>query len=339
MLDHPVMNELQRLLETFSGLDELTNQSSTDAALRASECFNEFSEGFSRACDQCNGTGQPQSFQLCEAVQQRLLPILLQSRVGRHAFNKPLGYAGDYSLIQHLYDAQPEGIAELGTIADHCLLHTSASKAVRNRRNVMKPYILQALSSDERERSSILSLACGPAAEVFDVLLDQKLQDRFEFHLVDIDPRALNFVREKADVSGIASSLHLHRQDINRFVVGGVDRSGLPPIDLVYSIGLIDYFEDRHVIRLMNFAHDHLKPGGRLVLGNFHPRNPTRALLDHVLDWKLIHRDEAQMNEICKSSVFGRPFDSIEFEPEGVNLFATVEKKTGGSASRMSDAV
>jgi len=45
------------------------------------------------------------------------------------------------------------------------------------------------------------------------------------------------------------------------------------------------------------------------------------------------------MDEIYQSSGFGRLFDSIEFEPEGVNLFATVEKKHGGSASRTSDAV
>jgi len=62
-------------------------------------------------------------------------------------------------------------------------------------------------------------------------------------------------------------------------------------------------------------------------------------MLDNVLDWKLIHRHLDQMDEIYQSSGFGRLFDSIEFEPEGVNLFATVEKKTGGSASRMSDAV
>ena len=90
----------------------------------------------------------------------------------------------------------------------------------------------------------------------------------------------------------------------------------------MYSIGLIDYFEDRFVIGLLDAIHDRLRPGGRVILGNFHPDNPTRAVLDHLLDWKLIHRTENDMNRLFEASRFGRPCDEIRFEAERVNLFA-----------------
>jgi N-methylhydantoinase B/oxoprolinase/acetone carboxylase alpha subunit len=40
----------------------------------------------------------------------------------------------------------------------------------------------------------------------------------------------------------------------------------MPPQDLVYSVGLIDYFNDPFVLKLMNYAHALLRPGGRLIL-------------------------------------------------------------------------
>ena len=91
---------------------------------------------------------------------------------------------------------------------------------------------------------------------------------------------------------------------------------------LVYSIGLIDYFNDKFVVKLLDFAFGLLRPGGRVILGNFHPRNPDKAFMDHVLEWRLIHRDESDMNRLFETSKFGRPCTNIRFEQQGVNLFA-----------------
>ena len=56
---------------------------------------------------------------------------------------------------------------------------------------------------------------------------------------------------------------------------------------LMYSLGLIDYFDDRIVTRLQAWMRSCLAPGGRSILGHFHPNNPTRGLMDHLLDWRL----------------------------------------------------
>ena len=66
--------------------------------------------------------------------------------------------------------------------------------------------------------------------------------------------------------------------------------------------------------------------GGRVILGNFHPRNPSRVLMDQVLDWHLVHRDEADMNRLLQSSKFGRPCSRVVFEEEGIDLFAECRK-------------
>ncbi len=76
----------------------------------------------------------------------------------------------------------------------------------------------------------------------------------------------------------------------------------------------------------MDYAHALLRPGGRLMLGNFHPINPSRAIMEHVLEWKLIHRTEEDLHRLFAASKFGRPCTKLQFEAEGVNLFAECVK-------------
>ena len=49
--------------------------------------------------------------------------------------------------------------------------------------------------------------------------------------------------------------------------------------------------------------------------------------MDHVLDWKLVHRDEGDMDTLFNASAFGRGCSRIRFEEEGVNLFAECIKE------------
>ena len=62
------------------------------------------------------------------------------------------------------------------------------------------------------------------------------------------------------------------------------------------------------------------------VLGNFHPRNVTRAVMDHVLGWKLVHRTAEDMSRLYRASTFGRDCARVLYEREGVNLFAECMK-------------
>ena len=95
----------------------------------------------------------------------------------------------------------------------------------------------------------------------------------------------------------------------------------------MHSIGLIDYFNDKFVVNLMNYGHRLLKPGGRMILGNFHPDNSSKALMDHVLDWRRIHRTEDDMDRLYAQSPFGRPTTRILFEVQRINLFAECVKE------------
>jgi hypothetical protein len=58
-----------------------------------------------------------------------------------------------------------------------------------------------------------------------------------------------------------------------------------------------------------------------VILGNFHSSNTTRAFMDYVLEWRLVHRTEDDMDRLFEGSKFGRPW-RVFYESQGVNLFA-----------------
>ena len=68
----------------------------------------------------------------------------------------------------------------------------------------------------------------------------------------------------------------------------GRGHTALAPQALIYSVGLTDYLQDAFVLDLMNWAYEKLLPGGTLIIGNVVPSNPTRAYMDHFLEWVLI---------------------------------------------------
>jgi SAM-dependent methyltransferase len=260
-------------------------------------------------------------------VRQQFLPYLLLTSSAERMFVKPRGYAGDFMCIKDIYENRGQGKGHLGPVIDRCFLNLPGAKAVRNRRGLLVEEIRRTCRAVGEGVMQFTSLACGPAEEVFDILTEPALASRLHATLIDIDEQALSFVRERAVQRGVLEHLTLAQANLIYLAVGR-HRLELPPQDLVYSVGLIDYFNDAFVLKLMDYAHALLRPGGRLILGNFHPVNSSRAIMEHVLEWKLIHRTEEDLHRLFAASKFGRPCTKLQFEAEGVNLFADCVKKS-----------
>jgi hypothetical protein len=73
----------------------------------------------------------------------------------------------------------------------------------------------------------------------------------------------------------------------------------LPPQDLVYSVGLLDYLAPKRARAFIASLYDHLTPGGTLLIGNMLD-SPTALLwpAEFVLDWTLIYRTEKDMRDL-----------------------------------------
>ncbi len=259
------------------------------------------------------------------SVRCELLPYIALTATMDRMYAKPRGYAGDYLTIAMMYEDKPSGHGRIGALIDACFLSRPAPVAVRNRRKLLKGMIEATIAGKNGEVAQVTSFACGPAAEIFDVYDDHGKHDLLRVNLLDIDLQALAHVADIRDRRKLGKHIQLFSSNLIHLATGRQSLS-IPPQDLIYSIGLIDYFADAFVISLMNFAHDLLAPGGRLVLGNFHPRNPDKEFMDHALEWPLIHRTEADMDRLFAASKFAKPCDAVTFEEQQINLFAECSK-------------
>jgi extracellular factor (EF) 3-hydroxypalmitic acid methyl ester biosynthesis protein len=262
---------------------------------------------------------------LADMLQAELLPLVRLSQIAERLYAKPRGYGGDFQTIEMIYANAPAGTGRAGALIDGCVLNLAALKAIGNRRRLLGAEIL----SDYRVAAKefhVASLACGPAREIFDVL--GKVEDAGRLHVscVDIDREALGHVEALSQERGAAERVRTYHANLI-YLATGRQELHLPPQDLIYSVNLIDYLSDELATTLINWMHDRLRPGGRVILGNFHPRNPTKGLMDHVLDWRLTHRDEADMNRLLQGSKFDQPCSRVMFEDDGVDLFAECRKQ------------
>lgn len=276
--------------------------------------------------------GEAAVVELGRLAQRELLPYLLMTQVAERMYSKPRGYAGDYLTLELMYASAAGGTGRIGPLLDQCFLRDRAARAVRNRRVLLADELVATVArAPAGHTTQVLVLASGPAREVLDAFARLPDPSRLHATLVDADGDALEFVAREAASRGLTAHLTLaHENPI--FLAIGRRKLALPPLDLVYSIGLIDYTQDKVVLRIIDHAHDVLAPGGRVILGNFHPANTSRVFMDHVLEWQLIHRTEADLDRMYLASKFGRPSTRVVFEAEGIDLFAECAK-VGGAVS------
>ncbi|WII72946.1 class I SAM-dependent methyltransferase [Bdellovibrio sp. 22V] len=262
-----------------------------------------------------------------EFAREQIGYLVYGAPFANRAYFKPRGYAGDYEMMNHLYRDELVG----KTLFDQCMhkyfIDEPAGAAVKNRGQYLFEKITELFTATPPNQPlKILSVASGPAME--QQLFLQNANTFYgrpvEFTCLDQDEESLK---------------HAHRQlhSIERFVRSGfkfkfnnmairnVIAAGCPETDydLIYSAGLFDYFTEPVAQMAAQKMLASVKPGGRVVIGNFSKDNPCVPFMELVLDWHLIYRSEEDLLRIFKglgSKIW------VEKEPLGVNLFVVIQK-------------
>jgi extracellular factor (EF) 3-hydroxypalmitic acid methyl ester biosynthesis protein len=258
---------------------------------------------------------------------KEIFPYFMRSRFAERAYYKPRGYAGDYLMMEMIYKNEPEGDGRLGTLVDTWCLNTAPAKAVRGRRKLLREQLeLHATARIEAGAPvRIMNLASGPSRELFDFLSRCPDTGAVAATCIDADPQALAYTDQNVNNTAHQALIRLMNDNVVKWSLGAV-RHEYGPQDIIYSAGLTDYLDRRLFHALIERCHEYLSPGGILIIGNFTPKNHNRVIMDHVLHWKLIYRDQADLEELFAGSSFG--VGNLQFlaEEEGVNLFAVAAK-------------
>jgi extracellular factor (EF) 3-hydroxypalmitic acid methyl ester biosynthesis protein len=198
---------------------------------------------------------------------------------------------------------------------------------VRNRRRLVGEWIRERMADHTPENPlRVLSVACGPAEELQEILLAPEDVGKVHVTLLDQDPEALaqagdviDRVEEKLGVRPQAATVCTSV----RTMLGktkGDDRS----YDFIYSMGLFDYLTDTTATAVLSWLYSKLAENGELVVGNFHARNPSRVFMDYWADWTLWYRTEGQMLRLVDSLPGAKT--RIDFEESGCQIFLHMTK-------------
>lgn len=211
---------------------------------------------------------------------------LLEDPFSARAYAKPRGYAGDAVLIDYIYDRlPPPDTSPTGKAIFAASTRFQGSQGVCERRNHAEAVLSRAWSQGKR----ICAIACGHLREA-DALVGKDLRN---IVAVDQDPLSLGVVASQHDgriglvEANAITYLRNAARDGERF-------------DLIYTLGLTDYFDERAMRLLHKLMKQCLAPGGRIMVANFLPGHLSTAWMDAVMDWHLVYRTEAQMESYAR---------------------------------------
>lgn len=268
-------------------------------------------------------------------VRRELHPIVLCSPFLYRTYTKPLGYAGDYEMVNMMLRDPHEGSTAFAKLLNYTLLNTEPVVAHRNRID----FLVEKLRSECVRRAAhgntrVFNLACGPAVEVQRFLRDFPESDLAEIDLLDFNAETLEYTRECIDqareAGGRKTVCRYFQRSVHQLLraasQGGEDEfSGY---DLVYCAGLFDYLSQRVCKRMVELFCTMAKPGGIVIVTNVATSNPRRAWMEYVMEWNLIYRDEKDMMDLVPEGLTPKDV-KVGADATGVNLFLEIELANG----------
>jgi extracellular factor (EF) 3-hydroxypalmitic acid methyl ester biosynthesis protein len=245
---------------------------------------------------------------------------------------KPRGYAGDSEMMKMIYANGYQGDSTFCKLMQKYTVGVPAAQSVRNRRKLILERLTKFNGSHEvlpKENLRVLSVACGPAFELADILKSDSDFKRYYFTLLDQDPIALEEARHlvasieekfgqkiRVDYLNLSVRMMLGKESIAQ---------NQKKFHFIYSMGLFDYLTTPVAKAIIEKLYQLLYPGGELVVGNFHVSNPSKLFMEYWGDWHLIHRTEEELKALLRFP--DQPAVSIIFEQTRSQMFLVAKKQ------------
>ncbi len=231
------------------------------------------------------------SFVQSLALKHPIRDLIHQDPYAHRSFTKPRGYPGDPELIDFYfgYNGPNEDATVLGREIFRYSMARPASESVRSRAALLGNLIDEV--ARKNPRAKILSIACGHLREA---AWSDAVQSGAIGSLIglDEDAESIEFIKKTKGNLPIEPYLCTIRSIVHR------DHC-FENLDLVYTAGLLDYFQVPFAARLTTIMFEMLNPGGRLLVGNFAPETEERGYMETFMAWRLDYKDESQVSALA----------------------------------------
>jgi SAM-dependent methyltransferase len=241
------------------------------------------------------------------------------------ARTKPRGYAGDHEMLARIYENW-RCDDPLGQLFDRYFQAQAAPQAVRNRMRMMTEWISEMLMEKTAAKIAVVGSAFG--LEIRDALkvATPAARQSLTVVLLDLDPAALEFARNELQPLLPSEQLVLQPTNLFRLADRPSLAANLADSNFVLCPGLFDYLDDTASVEMIRCLFRQLASGGRLIIFQFAPHNPTRAYMEWFANWYLTYRDQQAFRRLLEIS---KPKDAtIEFAAEslGIDLYAKISR-------------
>ena len=268
---------------------------------------------------------------------KQLWNVILCAPIMARTNLKPRGYIGDSEMMRMIYENAYRGESTFGMILHKHAVRQPAADAVRNRRGSLVR-ALQAFLANRTDcagtggsRVKVLSVACGPAAELSDMLQTREDCERLHFSLLDQDRHALleaaSVVEGVERKLGTAVSSDFIRESVRTMLFTRELQERWGRFDFIYSMGLFDYLTRPVAVAVLTKLYSLLVPGGEILVGNFSVDNPTREYMAYWMDWTILYRTRSDMLSIAAEAGCAEP--SVDGDDTGIQLLLRMKKPNG----------
>ncbi len=199
----------------------------------------------------------------------------------------------------------------IGYYLDLYLLNSDLAPAVRNRIKKLEDILRDELLN--REKPSVLNIACGSCREVFE-LAPVIEKSGAKFTCIDLDNDALSFAANRLSYTNISplssNQVNLRKYNALRMFDDELNMSEFGKQDIIYSVGFFDYLESDFLSRLLKASYTLLNPGGKLIT-SFKDASRYRHQDYHwIVDWDgFLQRYEEDFMSIFSEAQI--PFSAI----------------------------
>lgn len=245
---------------------------------------------------------------------------------------KPRGYAGDSEMLSMIYSNDYRGDSTFSKLMHIHPLQHSAAQAVRNRRRIVAKMVRDVRKSYPtvpHGKLKILSVACGPAVEIQDILLSAEDCEKYHFTLLDQDRQALFEAARLIDqIEKYLESKVMadyQNESVRTMLATPQLKGKWGQFHFIYSMGLFDYLTPTVATAVLGKLYQLLKPGGEILAGNFHVSNPSKYYMAYWADWVLYHRTEEEFRNVLREAP-GAEVD-VFFEDTESQMFLHIKKR------------
>lgn len=257
--------------------------------------------------------------------QKRTHAILSKSYAINRCRTWPQGHQGDFLTLESAYrDASlSDGI---GYYLDRYLLDSPLARGVRGRIQRLAELLRQELA--ERDRPTVLDVACGSGRELQD-LVPEIRRSGASFTCIDLDNDALNFAMDRLAHADLhPDQFTFVNYNALRLFDLETAHAEFGKQDVIYSVGFFDYLPDEFLAKLLNSLYAMLKPGGKLIAA-FKDAGRYPAQLYHwIVDWDgFLQRNEADIERVLKSAGIPAETLSTTRDESGAIIFYTAVRR------------